>query len=201
MKGSFPAVIALLASPQFMIAAGVGVGVIVVALGGYKVVKKMKARQTAPAYELQEIGRDVNRIEAWRRGISDEGDLPNTMAGLDDATTVVDGEFITPQAAAMMHHERHRQQERESERGSGRGHGRSHHERDLDRDREWSTGARQAGRESVVSDERKKQKRSRKEGGSRRTAAGGSGSSRGTGEQKKKKGREGGSSTLRLVFK
>ncbi|KAL9586424.1 MAG: hypothetical protein Q9203_003867 [Teloschistes exilis] len=44
LKGSAPAVFALLASPQFMIAAGVGIGITVVALGGYKVIKKIKAK-------------------------------------------------------------------------------------------------------------------------------------------------------------
>ena len=45
MKGTFPAAVALLASPQFMIAGGVALGVTVVALGGYKIIKKIKAQQ------------------------------------------------------------------------------------------------------------------------------------------------------------
>ncbi|KAI9762438.1 MAG: hypothetical protein M4579_000414 [Chaenotheca gracillima] len=97
LKGSFPAVIALLASPQFMIAAGVGVGVVVVALGGYKIIKKIKARNAEkeePMAELQEIGGDVNRIDAWRRGI------PPSMEG-ESVGTSVEGEFITPEAVAM----------------------------------------------------------------------------------------------------
>ena len=44
LKGSFPAVAALLLSPQFMIAGGVAVGVTIVALGGYKIIKKMQAQ-------------------------------------------------------------------------------------------------------------------------------------------------------------
>ncbi|KAI9827285.1 MAG: hypothetical protein M1832_005423 [Thelocarpon impressellum] len=93
MKGSFPAAVALLASPQFMIAAGVGVGVVVVALGGYKIIKKIKERNAAQdgMDELIEIGADVNRIEAWRRGVEPDA---------DDATSV-EGDFMTPQVAAM----------------------------------------------------------------------------------------------------
>lgn len=75
MKGSAPAVFALLASPQFLIAGGVAVGVTIVALGGYKVVKKIKAknaaRQENSMDEMLEIGGDVSRIDNWRRGIAD----------------------------------------------------------------------------------------------------------------------------------
>ena len=96
LKGSSPAVFALLASPQFMIAAGVGIGVTVVALGGYKIVKKIKAKHAEedPGMdELLEIGGDVSRIDTWRRGIAE---LQAESAG-----TSVDGEFITPTAAAL----------------------------------------------------------------------------------------------------
>ncbi|KAI9672934.1 MAG: hypothetical protein M1817_003098 [Caeruleum heppii] len=96
MKGTFPAVVALLASPQFLIAAGVGVGVLVVALGGYKVIKKIQARNTDEGMlGLQEITTDVNRIEMWRQGIepTDDG------ASID---TSVEAEFITPGALAIQ---------------------------------------------------------------------------------------------------
>jgi hypothetical protein len=49
MKTAFPAIIALLASPQFMIAAGVGVGVTVIAFGGYKIIKKIQKRKEESA--------------------------------------------------------------------------------------------------------------------------------------------------------
>ena len=42
LKAAFPAIMALLASPQFAIAAGVAVGVTIIAFGGYKIVKKTK---------------------------------------------------------------------------------------------------------------------------------------------------------------
>lgn len=109
MKGSFPAVFALLASPQFMIAAGVGVGVVVVALGGYKIIKKIRARNEEEDEvfdELQEIDVDVNRIDAWRRGVTD---IEAASVG-----TSVDAELITPEAAAI------RREDAETERTSGR---------------------------------------------------------------------------------
>lgn len=81
LKGSFPAVIALLASPQFMIAAGVGVGVTIIALGGYKIIKKVQANKAAKEGMLLEDGREpdspvseadelreISGIERWRRG-------------------------------------------------------------------------------------------------------------------------------------
>lgn len=95
MKGSAPAVFALLASPQFLIAAGVGVGVTIVALGGYKIIMKIRAANAEdPAVdEMIELGVDVNRINNWRRGISE---IEEQSVG-----TSADGEFITPMAANM----------------------------------------------------------------------------------------------------
>lgn len=97
MKGSAPAVFALLASPQFLIAGGVAVGVTIVALGGYKVIKKIKASHSAkedPGMdEMLEIGGDVSRIDNWRRGIAE--------VEAQSTGTSVDGEFITPHAAAL----------------------------------------------------------------------------------------------------
>jgi hypothetical protein len=98
MKGSFPAVLALLASPQFLIAAGVGVGVTVVMLGGYKIIKRIKDKKAVEdesvPLELQEIETDLSRIEMWRRGIADAHD--------GSAGTSVDGEFITPNASQRL---------------------------------------------------------------------------------------------------
>ena len=108
MKGSFPAVIALLASPQFMIAAGVGVGVTIIALGGYKIIKKVQAKKAAEAGMLLEDGdrepespvseadelREISGIERWRRGIADEE--------AQSLGTSVDGEFVTPQATRTL---------------------------------------------------------------------------------------------------
>ncbi|XP_014560339.1 hypothetical protein COCVIDRAFT_89337 [Bipolaris victoriae FI3] len=112
LKGSFPAVAALLLSPQFMIAGGVAVGVTIVALGGYKIIKKIQTQPqydpleapaqpmisraaTAPAAieepsnELDELQpQELSRVEKWRRGIAD--------IEAESCGTSVDGEFITP---------------------------------------------------------------------------------------------------------
>jgi hypothetical protein len=122
-KGAFPAVVALLASPQFMIAAGVGVGVTIVALGGFKIIKKLQAQkedkrvmeepfvqqaepQASKAQtQIEEspeafAGLDeleppeLGRIELWRRGIAD------VQAG--SGATSVDGEFMTPGASKLF---------------------------------------------------------------------------------------------------
>ncbi|CAI6331669.1 unnamed protein product [Periconia digitata] len=112
-KSAFPAIVALLASPQFMIAAGVGVGVTVVALGGYRIIKKMQANkeedrmletplQAAPPMSVEDSfhGLDeleppeLGRIELWRRGIADVQASSNG--------TSVDGEFITPAATRHL---------------------------------------------------------------------------------------------------
>lgn len=101
LKGAFPAVVALLFSPEFLIAAGVGVGITIVMLGGYKIVKKIKAKKDmdneSQADELEELDTDVNRIESWRRGIAD--------AETASIATSVEGEFITPGAAAELRKE------------------------------------------------------------------------------------------------
>lgn len=96
MKSSSPAVFALLASPQFLIAGGVAVGVTIVAFGGFKIIKKIQAKNAieVPGMdEMVEIGGDVNRIDNWRRGIAEEQE--------QSIGTSVDGEFITPHAAAL----------------------------------------------------------------------------------------------------
>lgn len=98
LKGGSPAVFALLASPQFLIAGGVAVGVTVVMFGGYKIIKKIQAN----AAERKEAMRmdealvyegDLNSIDSWRRGIAEEE--------ARSVGTSVDGEFITPEAARL----------------------------------------------------------------------------------------------------
>jgi len=107
LKGSFPAVLALLASPEFAIAVGVGVGVTVVVLGGYKIIKKIQggkkevltaaggnARDSMALDSDADSLRELNHIERWRRGVVD----------VDDSSlgTSVDGEFITPGASKAL---------------------------------------------------------------------------------------------------
>jgi len=112
MKTSFPAIIALLASPQFAIAAGVGVGVTIIAFGGYKIIKKIRSQNDSnerllepgvegpqqladgPVSDDVDELREISRIERWRRGIADE--QANSLG------TSVDGEFITPVATRTL---------------------------------------------------------------------------------------------------
>jgi len=99
MKTSFPAVLALLASPQFMIAGGVAVGVTIVALGGYKVIKKInkerKERELMEPMQMEELEPpELSAIETWRRGIAD--------AEAESVGSTVDGEFITPGASRYL---------------------------------------------------------------------------------------------------
>lgn len=118
LKLSAPSVFALLSSPQFLIAAGVGVGVTIVMFGGYKIIKKLTAVPTvapmplpipqpgvapaplqvkgpsASADELLELQSEhLSRVEVWRRGVAD---YEASSVG-----STVDGEFITPTAAMM----------------------------------------------------------------------------------------------------
>jgi hypothetical protein len=109
LKGSFPAVAALLCSPQFMIAGGVAIGVTIVALGGFKIIRKIQEQkenprileapyQAVPADEIQELEQleteELSRIEIWRRGIAE--------VEAESAGTTVDGEFITPGASRQL---------------------------------------------------------------------------------------------------
>lgn len=113
LKGSAPAVFALLASPQFLIAAGVGVGVTIIAFGGYKIIKKIKANnataQDNGMDEMLEIGTDVSSIDTWRRGIA--------AAEAESVGTSVDGEFITPQAANLSRINLQEERTKESRHG------------------------------------------------------------------------------------
>lgn len=96
IKCGAPAVFALLASPQFLIAGGVAVGVTIVALGGYKIIKKIRAKHAMeePGMdEMLEIGGDISTIDNWRRGIAE---VEEQSVG-----TSVDGEFITPEAFTL----------------------------------------------------------------------------------------------------
>lgn len=122
-----PAVLALLASPEFLVAVGVGVGITVVAIGGYKIVKKIKEKMgddgaktpvDGPPEEALDV-RELDRIENWRRGIADA-----QLRGLEDETgsvisgTSVEGELITPYAQRSMGHLPLRKERSRKENGS-----------------------------------------------------------------------------------
>ncbi|KAJ5105387.1 hypothetical protein NUU61_002734 [Penicillium alfredii] len=100
LKSAAPTVFALLSSPQFLIAAGVGLGVTVVMFGGYKIVKQIQSgnadaeKQSAGMDDMMELNvEELSSVERWRRGVAD-------MEAVSVGTSV-DGEFITPTAAAM----------------------------------------------------------------------------------------------------
>jgi hypothetical protein len=112
LKTSSPAVFALLASPQFLIAGGVAIGVTVVMFGGYKIIKKIQANAEAKkeANRVEEAlvyDGDLGSIDVWRRGIAD--------VEAQSVATSVDGEFITPEAARQKK-ERIRERAREERR-------------------------------------------------------------------------------------
>ncbi|KAJ5277229.1 hypothetical protein N7524_003382 [Penicillium chrysogenum] len=104
VKSAAPAVFALLSSPQFLIAAGVGLGATVVMFGGYKIIQRIKGGATEEEgkpvetelemEEMMEFNTEaLSSVEMWRRGVADEQ--------AHSVGTSVDGEFITPTAAAM----------------------------------------------------------------------------------------------------
>ncbi|KAK5096034.1 hypothetical protein LTR70_001443 [Exophiala xenobiotica] len=106
---SAPAVMALLVSPQFLIAVGVSVGVTVIAIGGYKIVKRIKEKAGDDNDKDAGAGLDeaidvheLDRIERWRRGIPEDS-LVDDNATVVSGTSV-EGEFITPYAAQSMGH-------------------------------------------------------------------------------------------------
>jgi hypothetical protein len=131
LKGSFPAIVALLLSSEFLIAAGVGVGVTVVAFGGYMVVKKIQAKQKerkekkageasllTPNQELSEVEEgderevDIESIRQWRRGVTEED--------ARSLGTSVDGEYVTDAAAEILARQQQQQHEWESMPQMGR---------------------------------------------------------------------------------
>jgi len=110
IKLSSPAIFALLASPQFLIAGGVAVGVTIVMFGGYKIIKKIQSdaaeRKEAPRMleEPMAFDGELSSIEIWRRGIAE--------VEAQSVATSVDGEFISP-AAARLQEDRIRDRARE----------------------------------------------------------------------------------------
>ncbi|KAK5266122.1 hypothetical protein LTR96_008516 [Exophiala xenobiotica] len=102
-KTGAPAVFAILAAPEFLIAVGVGVGITVVMFGGYKIIKKIRARVGNKEDDVVDEMIDVHeldRIEHWRRGIADA----ETASVAPSVATSVEGEYITPMAARSMGH-------------------------------------------------------------------------------------------------
>lgn len=120
LKASSPAIFALLASPQFLIAGGLAFGVTVVMFGGYKIIKKIQAdnqekKQEASRMEEAMVwdAHEMGSVESWRRGIADVEER--------SIATSVDGEFITPEAARQRKERiKDRRREEREENGSVR---------------------------------------------------------------------------------
>lgn len=96
LKVGYPAAVALLASPQFLVTVVVSVGVTVIALGGYKIVKRIRVKRKEDAelkqlMELQDFEGSVGRIVDWRKGIAEEE--------VQRIGETVNGKFITPCAS------------------------------------------------------------------------------------------------------
>ncbi len=134
LKTASPAIFGLLASPQFLIAGGVALGVTIVMFGGYKIIKSIQSStttaepvpsamrmETPMAFEAQPQaaeqtgqqtamvydGLEMGSIDTWRRGIAD-------IEAVSVATSA-DGELITPEAARQRK-ERIKERKREERR-------------------------------------------------------------------------------------
>ncbi|RKF57766.1 putative mfs general substrate transporter [Erysiphe neolycopersici] len=92
-----PAIFALLASPQFLIATGVAMGVTVIMFGGFHIIKsiqstvdhKREAKKLESAMIYNDI--DIESIKSWRRGVA-ESEAFSLYSSADE-------EYITPEAA------------------------------------------------------------------------------------------------------
>ncbi|KAH8816031.1 hypothetical protein F5884DRAFT_665416 [Xylogone sp. PMI_703] len=97
LKGSSPAIFALLASPQFLIGTGVALGVTIIMFGGFKIIKKIQGRRSVeeplPMEEEVTYDEELSSIEYWRRGIADVEAI--------SVATGPDGEFITPESEKL----------------------------------------------------------------------------------------------------
>jgi len=207
IKASFPAIMALLASPQFAIAAGVAVGVTIIAFGGYKIVKKIQANNrerqdeamlladtdgadqqqaASPDESLDEL-RELSSVERWRRGIADEQ--------ARSVGTSVDGEFITPIASRTLIEEGKlteadfKPKEKDKDRKK----------REKKEEKAASKAASKAGSKSRVAESEtgRSVRSERSHRSDSRSAAGGSSTSRSTKKEKEKKKEPSG---LKLLF-
>ncbi|KAL6889075.1 hypothetical protein GGI43DRAFT_224856 [Trichoderma evansii] len=111
LKGTSPAIFALLASPQFLIGTGIAVGVTVVMFGGWKIVQRLTQNsvgaKTPMAYEaapkplpqidngvdeaivLETVEVDISSIDTWRRGITTEFEAADMELMTPEADRVV----------------------------------------------------------------------------------------------------------------
>ncbi|ROV87847.1 hypothetical protein VSDG_09563 [Cytospora chrysosperma] len=178
VKGGFPAIFALLASPQFLIGVGVAVGVTVVCFGGWKIVKQIKEAKAAKEKALETQGQqpvataspdvpppaadddqsvfddalvleeELSAIETWRRGIA-------PPAGVEMATVLesADLELITPNAARSVRDDGRSIRTTKSHRSS-----KSHHGH---RSRKHEDGNRDGNKDGDVDVPRRKSSKSK----------------------------------------
>lgn len=150
VKGSSPAIFALLASPQFLIGTSLAVGVTVIMFGGWKIVKRIRDanKEKEQAFEMQPMGaadapglpqpaapseasyeealvleEELSTIETWRRGIQ--------PFGLEEDEESADVELMSPEADRALREQYYDEVDPEdsvSRVGSRRSHrsGRSH---------------------------------------------------------------------------
>lgn len=183
VKGGFPAIFALLASPQFLVGVGVAVGVTVVCFGGWKIVKQIREAKAAKekAFEVQEqrsataipgdapsaddqsvfddalvLEEELSSIEMWRRGIA-----PPEEGAIATVTEIADLELITPKAARSVRDDGRSIRTTKSHRSSKShsGHKSRRHEDggkdgSVDAPRRKSSKSRAADAESVAGSER-----------------------------------------------
>ncbi|EWC46390.1 hypothetical protein DRE_04333 [Drechslerella stenobrocha 248] len=108
VKLSWPMVFTFLASPQFAIVAGVGIGTTIILLGGYKIIKKMIYGEPAKPPEIVDMGGKV--VEEGEVRVLTQGDEP-----VREMTQRIE-EIRIDEPVRERERERERDRERERER-------------------------------------------------------------------------------------
>lgn len=92
IKGGSPAIFALLASPQFLIAAGLTVGVTVVMFGGWKIIKRIKeAKEAETAARMQPMAFEAHPSPPIPQPMNQQPPYPPSEASQEyDEALVVD---------------------------------------------------------------------------------------------------------------
>ncbi|KAI1429715.1 hypothetical protein F5Y12DRAFT_332147 [Xylaria sp. FL1777] len=99
IKGGSPAIFALLASPQFLIAAGLTVGVTVVMFGGWKIIKRIKeAKEAETAALMQPMAFEAQPSQPVQQPVQPPYPESEVSQGFDDGfdeALVVEEELST----------------------------------------------------------------------------------------------------------
>ncbi|KAI0811794.1 hypothetical protein GGR55DRAFT_678017 [Xylaria sp. FL0064] len=89
IKGGSPAIFALLASPQFLIAAGLTVGVTVVMFGGWKIIKRIKeAKEAEAAARAQPMAFEAQPAQPVQQPVQPPYPESEASEGYDEALVV-----------------------------------------------------------------------------------------------------------------